>query len=145
MSKPRAIIMDLDGTLCDGREFLHLGDHAYHEAAVTVAPVNPTMKAVCRAATDDGALVVILTGRSVVWQPGGEQWLATNGVPYHKFFSRPRGDYRRNAEVKRGFVRLLRRSLDIDIAYDDDPRNIRMFEGFGIDAIEVGNFDWRLA
>lgn len=145
LTKPSAIIMDLDGTLCDGREYLHLGDHAYHEAATSVAPVNPEMKRACVEASNAGTMVVILTGRSVVWQSDGVQWLIGHDVPFHVFESRPRGDYRPNAEFKREVAMRLRRRYDILRAYDDDPRNILMFRDLGIDTVLVGDFDWRLA
>ena len=143
--KPSAIIMDLDGTLCDGREYLRLGDHAYHEACTTVAPVDPEMKQVCIDAADAGAMVVILTGRSVLWQNAGVNWLIGHGVPFHVFESRPRGDYRSNAEFKTEVARKLERRYRILRAYDDDPRNLRAFEALGIHAVQVGDFDWRLA
>lgn len=145
----KALIMDLDGTLCDGSGYLGLGDHAYHEAATTVAPVRAEMVDVMTEALERNVFTVILTGRSELWQSAGGVWLERHGLSHCvvEFLSRSRGDWRPNAAVKREALLEIRSyGYDVVAAYDDDPRNCAMFRTEGVPGVvQVGTFDRRLA
>jgi hypothetical protein len=144
--KKRAIVMDLDGTLCDATDFLAYGDHAYHEAATTIAPRNAAMHTVCRTAMASGVAVLIFSGRSEVWLEASEAWIRKADVFYEMIRFRARGDWRHNPDVKRDFVREAKERYEIVAAYDDQPSCCKMFVEEGIPYVElVGVWDPRLA
>jgi phosphoglycolate phosphatase-like HAD superfamily hydrolase len=142
----KAIIMDLDGTLCDASAYLKYGDHAYHEAATTVAPVNPEMVVAINDARLRGEAIIVLSGRSDTWLGASVAWMQEHGVVADRVEFRARGDYRSNRTVKKERLEKLRRYYEITEAYDDDPRNLDMFRNAGIPkVVEVGTWDWRLS
>ena len=140
------LIMDLDGTLCDGSAGLHLGDYRYHDYATTDAPADPRMLGVIADAAGRGIETVIATGRSETWQYAGERWLERHRVRFLEFHSRGRRDYRSNRAVKADILADIRVRHSVVAVYDDDPRNISMFRAAGVPmVVEVGSFDMRLA
>lgn len=140
------LLMDLDGTLCDGAAGLHLGDYRYHDYATTDAPARPEMLAVIRDAAGRGIETVIVTGRSETWQPAGELWLADHRVTALEFHSRDARDYRPNQVVKSEILADIRTRHSVVAAYDDDPRNLEVFRAAGVPlVVAVGEFDRRLA
>lgn len=137
--------MDLDGTLCDVSPYLHLGFHAFMEAAVTVAQPNPEMVAVVRQAARDGVAVLVVTGREEQMREATLAWLERHGVTPTASYFRANGDRRFNVETKRDLLA----DLTLDgwtpiLAYDDDPEVCAMFEQHGLDVVRVGRWDVRL-
>lgn len=141
-----ALVMDLDGTLCDGSAYLHLGDHEYHWAATGVAPANPEMVGVIEMAVADGWGVLLMSGRSDRWLERSRKWATKLGIHHDAAYFRASGDWRPNPVVKKELLKRARRDgWDPRVAYDDDPRNIAMFRECGLEAVKVGQFDRRLA
>ena len=140
------LLMDLDGTLCDGAAGLHLGDHDYHHYATTDAPARPEMLAVIRDAAGRGIETVVVTGRYARWQPAAELWLWRVRVHPLEFHSRSDSDWRPNRVVKSEILADIRTRHNVVAAYDDDPRNLEVFRAAGIPlVVAVGEFDRRLA
>ena len=82
-----AVIADLDGTLCDVSEILHLVEgeerdfHAFHAASADCASVEAVVEAV-RAAKATGRGILIVTGREFIWRDLTLDWLAKHEIPY---------------------------------------------------------------
>ena len=100
-----AVIADLDGTLCDVSEILHLveGDgrdfQAFHAASADCPSVEAVVEAV-HAAKATGRGILIVTGREFIWRDLTLDWLARHGIPYDELVMRIVGDYRPDDVVK---------------------------------------------
>jgi phosphoglycolate phosphatase-like HAD superfamily hydrolase len=100
-----AIIVDMDGTLCDVSSVRHYvtGEsrnfRAFHEAS-RFCPPHPVVDAIVRTAAGVGIAVVIVTARDARFEQATRDFLVRNGVPFDALFMRPWGDTRRDSVVK---------------------------------------------
>ena len=100
-----AVIVDLDGTLCDTSAIAHLveGEEkdfwAFH-AASAAAPVNAEVARAVRAAHEAGRVVLVVTSREFVWRDLTLDWLVAHDIPYDQLVMRVVGDYRPDTKVK---------------------------------------------
>lgn len=100
-----AVIVDLDGTLCDTSAIAHLveGDEkdfwAFHQASAD-APVNVEVADAVRAAHADGLAVLVVTSREFVWRDLTLDWLVAHDIPYDQLLMRVVADYRPDTKVK---------------------------------------------
>jgi phosphoglycolate phosphatase-like HAD superfamily hydrolase len=120
-----AVIADLDGTLCDVSDILHLVDgegrdfHAFHAASADCPSVEAVVEAV-HAAKDTGRGILIVTGREFIWRDLTLDWLARHGIPYDELVMRIVGDYRPDDVVKAEMLDdLEERGWTITEAWED--------------------------
>ena len=132
-----AVIVDMDGTLCDVSTVVHLqaemdGFNAFHEACAQCPP-NPAVVDWCLDHHSRGHAILVVTGRDE-WTRGlTAQWLSEHlPVATAGLFMRSDGDFRSNAEIKREIHACLAPIYDIRAAIDDDPDIIELWQGFGI-------------
>jgi len=120
-----AVIADLDGTLCDVSEILHLVEgeerdfHAFHAASADCPSVEAVVEAVRAAkATDRGILIV--TSREFIWRDLTLDWLARHDIPYDELVMRIVGDYRPDDVVKAEMLDdLEKRGWSVTEAWED--------------------------
>ncbi|QXG07689.1 putative polynucleotide kinase [Erwinia phage Snitter] len=142
------VIVDLDGTLSDGRGRLHLlpteNTHLtktwteFNLAAVYDLPFKKTIKVVSML-RQAGATIIILTGRSDIAESVTKNWLAINGVQYDFLFMRSHEDNRKDTVIKEEFVWSVGLSR-ITCAFDDSPEVIRTFRNLGITTYAVVDY-----
>lgn len=120
-----AIIVDLDGTLCDVSAILHLVEgterdfHAFHAASAD-CPVRDDVREVVRAAHRDGTGVLVVTSREFIWRDLTLDWLQRHEVPYDELVMRIVGDYRPDHIVKAEmYDDLTARGWSVTDAWDD--------------------------
>jgi hypothetical protein len=120
-----AVIADLDGTLCDVSDILHLVEgegrdfHAFHAASADCPSVEAVVEAV-HAAKDTGRGILIVTGREFIWRDLTLDWLARHGIPYDELVMRIVGDYRTDDVVKAEMLDdLEERGWTITEAWED--------------------------
>jgi len=121
-----AVIADLDGTLCDVSEILHLVEgegerdfHAFHAASAGCPSVEAVVEAV-RAAKSTGRGILIVTGREFIWRDLTLDWLAKHDIPYDELVMRIVGDYRPDDVVKAEMLDdLEERGWTITEAWED--------------------------
>lgn len=137
MSRQRAVIVDMDGTLCDVSAVIHLqaepdGFAAFHEACVQCPPHRAVIDW-CVDYHSRGHEILIVTGRDA-WARGlTERWLCTHlPVPTAGLHMRADGDFRSNIAVKREIHRRLALTYDIVAAIDDDPEIVGMWQEAGM-------------
>ncbi len=106
MNRQPAVIVDMDGTLCDVSTVVHLqaepdGFAAFHEACRRCPPHRGVIEW-CVEHHNRGNALLVVTGRDA-WARGlTSQWLAENlPVPIDGLHMRNDGDYRSNVEIKR--------------------------------------------
>lgn len=133
----RAVMVDMDGTLCDVSAVLHLqaepdGFAAFH-AACAQCPPNPAVVDWCLEQHRLGHHIVIVTGRDAWARELTVQWLSQHlPVPTAGLHMRRDGDFRSNAAVKREIHSRLALQYDIRAAIDDDPDIVALWREIGI-------------
>ena len=145
MSRQPAVIVDMDGTLCDVSTVIHLqaepdGFTAFHEGCATCPP-NPAVVDWCLDHHSRGRAILIVTGRDA-WTRGlTMQWLSEHlPVPTAGLYMRSDGDFRSNVDVKREIHTQLAVTYDIRAAIDDDPEIVELWQEIGIPVAMV--LDW---
>lgn len=143
------VVVDLDGTLADGRWRLHLMppperrhlDEAWAEfnlAGIDDPPFQDTIDIVNALALT--YRIIILTGRGAIAREVTEQWLEDNGVVYDKLIMREIGDCRQDTEVKRTALEDI--GLDnIVCAFDDLPHIVDFMRSLGLTVYEVTRYE----
>lgn len=145
MRRTAAVIVDMDGTLCDVNTVLHLQDEpdsftAFHEGSAQCPP-NAAVVDWCLDHHSRGHAILIVTGRDA-WTRGlTTHWLSEHlPVPTAGVFMRRAGDFRSNTDVKREIHGQLALKYDIRAAIDDDPEIVELWQEIGIPVAMV--LDW---
>lgn len=126
MTRRPAVIVDMDGTLCDVSAVVHLqaepdGFNAFHRACGQCPP-NTAVVDWCIEYHSRAHEILIVTGRDAWARALTHQWLMEHlPVPATGIYMRRDGDYRSNIDVKREIHSRLAPKYDIRAAIDDDP------------------------
>lgn len=144
MTKPNAIIVDMDGTLANVSSIRHhltefdatkrrVIKHfdRFHEESVNVPPNQAVLDQVLRAYML-GTAILIVTARKHKWRNHTAWWLAMHDVPSDALFMRGNDDSRPDYEVKRDILATIRKAWNPIHAIDDNPSIIRLWEEEGI-------------
>lgn len=152
MRKPKAHLIDIDGTLA---QVNHLAHHIkkvpgrigkdfteFHARSPHVDP-KPQALDYIAAALAAGEVPIILTARREKWEAQTRQFLdrVLPGIDY-VLLMRPddhRGD---DVDFKRHILGYIRRHWDIAGAIEDSPRVAAMFEAAGIPVEMVPDSRW---
>lgn len=139
-----AVIVDLDGTLCDTSAIVHLvqgeeRDFAAFHAASADAPVDDEVAAAVRSAHENGRAVLVVTSREFVWRDLTLDWLAQHEVPYDELVMRVVGDYRPDDVVKAEMLETLRSDGYEPVeAWEDSPDVVALWREHGMTVHVVG-------
>lgn len=134
--KRKAVLFDVDGTLCDVSRIRHLvlgsakDFHRFHEESVNCPP-HAHVVAASLALPSDVACIVI-TARKERYRRLTSFWLALHGVPSDELHMRPDYDSRPDVDIKREILGSVRQRYQILHAWDDNPHVIQMWEEEGI-------------
>lgn len=147
----RKVVFDLDGTLLDlsGIRDWALGkrdDYEEFHRLASEAPVNEYVTATLKALWDTGWEIFILTARSSVYYNETCKWLATNSIPFHHLSMRPSDNTADDVSVKKSM--LLNKVVPWGrytyphLAFDDNPKIIKLYQDYGIPTVQVPGWDW---
>jgi FMN phosphatase YigB (HAD superfamily) len=144
LQKPKAVIVDVDGTLVDVSGVRHyvMGDRYkkdfqhFHAGAALCPPIESTLERV-RWHEGQGTIILIVTARMRMWEFQTRRWLRKWDVPFHRLHMRANFDERRDVEVKREILAEIRENFDVIEAIDDNPSVIALWQGEGIPTIVV--------
>ena len=145
MDRQRAVIVDMDGTLCDVSAVVHLqaepdGFTAFHHACAECPPHRAVVEW-CVAHHGRGHAILVVTGRDDWSRELTEQWLSEHlPIPIAGLHMRGDGDYRSNVAIKREIHSQLAQKFDIRAAIDDDPEIVGLWQEVGIPVTMV--LDW---
>lgn len=146
--RPKAIIFDVDGTLCDVRPIRHLilpshPDYPgyrdfdlFHRASWWCEAHAHVVKAVDDA-HDQGLKVIIVTARRERYREVTESWLENQGIEFDEIHFRPDDDLREDTIIKREILGDLSNRFRIVAAWDDNPKIIALWKNHGIPVFEV--------
>jgi hypothetical protein len=138
MTRPKAVIVDVDGTLADVRGIRHhvaqkpKDFDAFHAASAGVPPNQQAIDFAQRH-HDAGHVILVVTARRQQWLGVTQAWLDRHlPVPFDGPFHRADDDYRPDVQVKRDIFRYLARHYDIRGAIDDNPGVIALWDELGV-------------
>ena len=144
MKKPTAVIFDMDGTLADVssiRHYLvkyeasgrthHKDFNSFHAESVNVPPHRHVVSA-AQVANMLGHKVLIVTARKHMWRNQTAWWLAMHDVPSDALFMRGDFDNRKDYEVKKDILNIIRKAYTPIHAWDDNPSIIKLWTEEGI-------------
>ena len=135
---PKAIIVDLDGTLAllgerGPFDYDRCGEDALNEIVAKVVDLF----------SDDECAILIVTGRVERVRIKTIRWLHRHGVPCTCLIMRRDGDFRKDIEVKREMYELyIRDTFEVILALDDRDQSVAGWRDLGIPCFQVapGNF-----
>ncbi len=145
MSRQPAVLVDMDGTLCDVSAVVHLqaesdGFTSFHHACAQCPPHRAVVDW-CVEHHSRGHAIVIVTGRDTWSRELTIKWLSEHlPVPIDGLHMRPDGDFRSNTDIKREIHSRLALIYEIRAAIDDDPETVELWQEFGIPVAMV--LDW---
>ena len=138
-----AEIFDMDGTMCDVSGIRHYvtGEtrnfHKFHTESVN-CPTNPEVVEAAKRAHSEGRAVLIVTAREFRFAFHTMFYLSGAGVEYEQMYMRRTNDFRKDYEVKKEILDLIRADgYNVVRAWDDNPNVIRLWEEEGIPDIRV--------
>ncbi|HEX6924939.1 MAG TPA: HAD family acid phosphatase [Longimicrobiaceae bacterium] len=127
-TKPKAVIWDLDGTLCDDRARAHFVEveagkqrdwESYFDAIEEDPPIAASI-ALLHALRATGIRIVYLTGRPEYTRLRTQRWLKANGLDeFDLLLMRPHGELRHAGEFKVEMVQELKQRYDLICAFED--------------------------
>jgi len=138
-AKRRAIIIDLDGTLCK-----KVTDRSYYDMTrVGEDEPHALMSFLVDCINDSGEYycdILFVTGRSEDGRSETEAWLEKNCLGYKALFMRQLNDNRRAEEVKEEILKTqIFPKWAVVGAIDDDKRCAAMYYSLGIEVLKCGN------
>lgn len=144
-SWPKAVIVDIDGTLAHGIKGNgrsgHRGAFEWHKVKDDV--VDQHIKELVNGLYSRGYHIVVVSGRDGVAYDDTAAWLESNGVEYDELHLRAAGDNRNDAIFKKEvFDTYIDRLYNVHLVIDDRDRVVKMWRSLGLKVLQVaeGNF-----
>lgn len=146
--KSPAIIVDLDGTLCNvGHRVHHLKktpkDWKAWNAGISKDPVNKWCRDLIEAMNFSEVHVLILSAREEIFRPETEKWLAMNRIEYLKLFMRPAGDRTDDHLWKPEVYKTeIEPFYDIRFVLEDRTRVVEIWRELGLTCLQCDKGDF---
>lgn len=146
MSKPPAIIVDMDGTLADVSGIRHFvrtrpkDFDTFHAESVNVPPHAEVVRLV-RQAKAFGLDVLVVTARRAQWRHQTAWFLALHDIPSDALVMRGDRDMRPDVQVKRDMLATIRQAWTPVLAVDDNPKVVELWEECGIPTVVVPGWE----
>jgi phosphoglycolate phosphatase-like HAD superfamily hydrolase len=137
-----AVVFDIDGVLSDAasrQHFIEAGRRNWN-AFFDACGDDPLIEEVAQVLSllHDELGIILLTGRPARVQPQTLAWLQRYHLRWDLLIMRDFGDYSAAREFKQWTVRELREyGFDLQLAFEDDRRNLEMFRAAGIPCVYI--------
>ena len=137
---PRAIIVDVDGTLAK------MADRSPYDGSRAMEDtVHPHVAGIVGLFGDDcyeEYKVIVLTGRNAEHRQVTMDWMQANDIIWDELYTRADGDQRRDSIVKLElFNAHIRDRFDVRAVFDDRLQVVRMWHAMGLPVFRVGDPD----
>lgn len=138
MTRRDAVLLDLDGTLCDTATVEHLvagheKDFAAFHRASAGCPTRPEVEAALRDAQDRGLAVILWTAREFVWRDLTLDWLDRHHLAHEGLYMRISADYRPAVTIKTGLLDdIADDGFTVVEAWEDDPKVVDLLRARGV-------------
>lgn len=142
-----AILVDLDGTLCDLTHRLHFiqGEKKDYDSFYKSVYFDKPTDCVSLARIlqwYNQAEVLAITGRPESCRQDTMSWLALHGIFPEKLLMRADGDYRKDDIIKQEILDGLRQEYTPILVIDDRPSVVEMWKRNNIPVVHVHRDDW---
>ena len=132
---PKAIIVDIDGTLAKMN-----GRSPYDLSKVKEDACNSVVKGLVNAYSET---VIILSGRDGICKQDTIDWLKQNEIKYDELFMREEGNKEKDAIIKRKmFDQNIRGKYFVEYVLDDRNRVVEMWRSMGLTCLQVADGDF---
>ncbi len=138
----RAVVFDIDGVLADAshRQYLVTGVRRNWDLFFEMCGKDDLIESVAttgRLLSKDLA-VILLTARPSWVAAETVEWCRRHDVRWDLLIMREYGDYSMARDFKHFTVEELRQyGFELELAYEDDMRNVDMFESCGIPCVYI--------
>lgn len=140
-SAPKAILVDLDGTLAE-----HVSRSPYDYSRVKTDGVHQHIRTLVNGYYDSGYFVFGFSGRPDTGNVREDtmEWLEENDIWMHKLYMRPANMLSENdADVKQFlFDTYIRNNYNVEVMLDDRDRVVRRMRKLGLKVLQVGYGDF---
>ena len=145
MMKPKAILFDLDGTMCDvkhRRQYVATKPRnwdAWNAGIINDKPIPQVLEVFN--ALKDRFVVFFVSGRSDDYRDVTVEWLEKQGITeydYNGLLMRKYKDHRDDAIVKGEIADQIEENYEIFAVFDDRKRVVNMWVNRGIFVFDVG-------
>lgn len=131
------VVFDMDGVLSDatGRQHLLERPRRDWDAFFDACGDDPLIAEVARLldVIEDRFRIVLLTARPLRVQPATLDWLERHDLRWDLLIMRDEGDWGASREFKRRSVAELQAAgFQLELAFEDDRRNVDMFHAEGV-------------
>jgi len=129
LSKPKAAIFDIDGTLAhmDGKR------GAFEWSKVGGDSLDANVLRILDAYFSSGYKILIVSGRDNICREETKQWLLDKDVIYHQLNMRSKGDMRKDTIVKKEIFDIdIAPHYNVEVVFDDRPSVVRGWLSIGI-------------
>lgn len=143
--KKKAIIVDLDGTLCDVNhrvEFVRKVpiDWDGFNSRLSADKLNRWCFEIVDAMKSRGTEIYFITGRGEDYRALTEDWLAGHHIVYNGLYMRAKNDFREDADIKEDLYREhLEKTHEILFVIDDRLSVVRRWRELGLVCLQC---DW---
>lgn len=146
--KEHAIIVDLDGTLCDVEHRVHhvqgaVKDWKAFNSLLSHDDLNHWCFELIHAMVARGYKILFVTGRGEANRRPTEEWLKKHLVPYHDLFMRGEIDFREDSDVKEEIYRsMIEQKYQVLFVVDDRKSVVDRWRDIGLVCLQCapGNF-----
>ena len=144
-TKKKAIIVDLDGTLTNLDQRVHLvqrNEPNWKEFydGMGEDKVNAWCESIVRLFHADNNAIILITGRPSNYENLTKDWLARHNIPYSYLYMRDSSDYRSDALIKREiYDKYVKDTFDVHFVLDDRKSVVTMWREIGLTCLQP---DW---
>lgn len=148
MNKNKAIIVDLDGTLCDVEHRIHhVKGPKKNWRAFNESIIHDTLYEWCyeliEAMRNRGYAILFVTGRSEDYRGHTTGWLARHNVHFDHLYMRGVRDFREDSDVKEDLYRdFILEHFNVLFVVDDRKSVVERWRKMGLVCLQCapGNF-----
>ena len=142
--KRKAIIVDLDGTICEnvtGRPWYGKGAA---EGMLEDKPYDEIINLIDSYSFNYDLHVLIVTGRHKGEElEATKKWLDKHSFYYNKIFARELNDYSKSAPYKeKVYEELIKPNYDVVMVFEDNNACVKMFRDKGLTVLQPQNSEY---
>ena len=141
----KAIIVDLDGTLCDVDHRVHhvrkeeKDWHSFNEA-MSEDKINLWCHELIKSMRNENFEILFVTGRDENYRTHTEKWLADHKVEYDQLYMRKADDFRADELIKKEiFLNEIKPNKEVIFVVDDRLSVVKMWREIGMVCLQC---DW---
>lgn len=137
----KAIIVDLDGTLCNigyRISYVQKGDWKTFFKKMNMDTVNEWCREIIKKFYNPGEMEVLLvTGRPADYEKPTKEWLKAHDIPYSKLIMRKKGDFRQDSIIKEEiYLAEIKPLYEIFFVVDDRKQVVDMWRSHGLTVLQ---------